>query len=65
VDGRWLTPCADGDRFHDSQTGGTWNSLGEAVAGSLMGTRLMRLFQQKYFWSAVELFRPGAVRCPA
>lgn len=59
VDGRALTfaPAGDG-RFHDRETGSTWDLLGRAVAGPLAGRRLRAVAHGNHFWFAWAAFRP-------
>jgi len=58
VDGTALTfTSADGD-FVDDQTGSTWNLLGMAVAGPLVGRQLEPVAHVDTFWFAWAAFRP-------
>lgn len=47
--------------FRDLQTGSTWDHLGRAVAGPLMGRRLTPLEHLDTFWFAWAAFRPDTV----
>ncbi len=46
--------------FRDNETGSTWNVLGEAVAGTLVGTELQRPTSMNAYWFAWGAFYPGA-----
>jgi len=59
ADGTPLTFSAAGDgTFTDTETGSTWNLLGEAVAGDLAGSRLEPYVHVDTFWFAWSTFRP-------
>jgi hypothetical protein len=59
VDGQTLTFTANDDgTFSDAETGTTWNILGEAVAGDLVGTQLPRVLSFDHFWFAWQAFYP-------
>ncbi len=45
-------------RFHDAETGSTWNLAGEAIAGPLEGERLTPIPHGNQFWFAWVAFRP-------
>ena len=61
VRGRALRFTADGrDRFHDQQTGSSWDVTGRALAGPLKGTRLRPLRYDQQFWFALAAFVPHA-----
>jgi hypothetical protein len=66
VDGRVLdfAPAPDGDdgafRFRDSQTGSTWNILGEAVAGPFFGSTLAPAAPYRAYWFAWSAFHPAS-----
>ena len=59
TDGDSLTfaPAADGS-FLDDQTGSTWNVLGRAIDGELVGTQLEPLPHVDTFWFAWSTFHP-------
>lgn len=59
VNGRALTfePAGDG-RFRDRQTGTTWNILGQALEGPLVGTQLETVQHGNHFWFAWSVFKP-------
>jgi hypothetical protein len=61
VDGQRLTFQADGDRFVDNETGSVWNILGQAVEGSLTGSRLTPIVHANHFWFAWGVFKPDTL----
>jgi Protein of unknown function (DUF3179) len=58
LDGRTHTFAPQGTGFRDSQTGSTWNVLGEATAGPLNGRRLRPVTHLDTFWFAWVAFQP-------
>ncbi len=60
VDGRALDFTPAGDGFVDVQTGSTWNVLGRATDGELVGTQLEQLPHVDTFWFAWSTFRPDS-----
>ncbi len=58
VDGNALTFTPSGGGFIDDQTGSTWNLLGMAVAGPLVGRQLEPVEHVDTFWFAWSAFRP-------
>ncbi len=52
-----FSPNPDGT-FSDAETGSTWNILGEAVAGDLVGARLEPVVSFDHFWFAWQAFYP-------
>ena len=58
VDGQELTFQAGGDSFVDDQTSSTWNILGEATAGPLVGATLDPVVFVRTFWFSWAAFRP-------
>jgi hypothetical protein len=58
LDGRTLSFTPQGPGFRDSQTGSTWNVLGEATAGPLQGRRLRPVTHLDTFWFAWVAFQP-------
>ncbi|MDP9445061.1 MAG: DUF3179 domain-containing protein [Actinomycetota bacterium] len=58
VDGQRLEFQAVPNGFRDSQTGSTWNVLGEAVGGPLSGRRLRPHRHLDTFWFAWVAFQP-------
>jgi hypothetical protein len=58
VDGEDLTFELGGDGFIDEQTDSTWNVLGEATRGPLVGTQLKAVPHVDTFWFAWAAFRP-------
>lgn len=63
VGGQRLTfePAAKSGLFVDQQTGTSWNILGEAVDGKLVGSNLTRVEHVDTFWFAWAAFRPSTV----
>ena len=55
---RRLTFEAAGDHFRDRETGTTWNALGQAVKGPLVGHRLEPIPHVDAFWFAWAAFHP-------
>lgn len=61
VNGQVLTfRQAGGDRFEDSETGTTWDLLGNAVAGPLAGERLEPVISDTPLWFAWAAFNAGS-----
>ncbi len=58
IEGRELSFQADGDFFTDSETGSTWNILGQATAGPLQGRSLTPIIHGNHFWFAWAAFAP-------
>ena len=58
VDGQSLEFTAEDDTFTDTETGSTWDVLGEAVAGPLAGERLEPVEHLDTFWFAWVAFQP-------
>jgi len=56
VEGRRLTFVTAGEAIRDVETSSTWNPLGEAVAGPLMGSRLQPVAHTSTFWFAWSAF---------
>jgi hypothetical protein len=52
------TLARSGERFVDEQTGSTWNVLGEAVEGPLVGERLEPVPHVDTFWFAWSAYQP-------
>lgn len=46
------------NRFRDKETGSTWNVLGYAIAGPLVGRRLTPINHGNHFWFAWAVFKP-------
>ncbi|MBI4884638.1 MAG: DUF3179 domain-containing protein [Actinobacteria bacterium] len=59
IDETELTFQAFADGFIDDQTGSTWNLLGRAVAGPLVGRQLEAVVHVDTFWFAWSAFRPN------
>ena len=64
VEGQSLTFAAtdggSGDTFVDAETGSTWNVLGQATDGPLVGAQLEALPHVDTFWFAWSAFRPDS-----
>jgi hypothetical protein len=58
LQGRRLDFEPDGDGFRDTQTGSSWNVLGYATAGPLIGQRLRPINHGNHFWFAWAVFKP-------
>ncbi|HHC09396.1 MAG TPA: DUF3179 domain-containing protein [Actinobacteria bacterium] len=61
VDGRVLDFEVRDGAFVDTETGSTWNVLGEAVGGPLAGTRLEPVTFVRTFWFSWAAFRPDTL----
>ena len=48
-------------RITDGTTGSTWNILGQAIDGPLIGKQLNRLVHADHFWFSWAAFRPDTV----
>lgn len=59
VDGKKLGFRAEGEAFVDEQTGSTWNILGTAIKGPLVGKRLDPIVHANHFWFAWAAFKPS------
>lgn len=59
VDGRTLRFESVADGFRDRETGSTWNFLGHAVKGPLVGKRLRAVSHVDAFWFAWAAFNPA------
>ena len=59
IDGRTLTFEATGEaEFVDLETGSTWNVLGRAVDGELVGVQLDIVPHRNEFWFVFDAFFP-------
>jgi hypothetical protein len=58
IDDQVLTFSVRADQFIDNQTNSTWDILGRATAGPLVGNRLRPLVSANHFWFAWAVFRP-------
>jgi hypothetical protein len=61
LDGQKLTFTATGDTFNDAETGSTWNILGEAINGPMIGERLTKIVHGDHFWFAWSAFKPDTL----
>ena len=55
---RTLTFRPDSNAFIDEETGSTWNVLGRAVDGPLVGQALTPIVHANHFWFAWAAFKP-------
>jgi len=60
VDGQTLTFSATDDGFVDAETGSTWNVLGRATDGPLVGAELEAVPHVDTFWFAWSAFQPDS-----
>ena len=60
LDGRVLTFEFDGGEIVDAQTGSSWNILGQAVSGPLIGRKLEPIAHTNSFWFAIGAFKPDS-----
>lgn len=58
VDGESLTFASLGDQFVDDETGSVWIISGEAISGSLQGSRLERVEHLDTFWFSWSTYQP-------
>ncbi|MEM7738289.1 MAG: DUF3179 domain-containing protein [Deinococcota bacterium] len=58
VDGQVLEFSWDGETFTDTQTGSTWNLLGQATAGELAGSSLTPIVHDNTLWFSWAAFMP-------
>ena len=61
LDGQELSFRAEGGGFVDDQTGSTWNVLGQALSGPLVGQSLTPVVHGNHFWFAWAAFAPDTV----
>ncbi|MCB0012928.1 MAG: DUF3179 domain-containing protein, partial [Anaerolineales bacterium] len=61
VNGRKLTFQQQAGGIVDDQTGSTWNVLGQATGGPLMGEALPPIIHADHFWFAWAAFRPDTL----
>ncbi len=61
VDGRSLTFIAEGEQFVDEETGSVWLISGEAISGTLDGSRLERVEHLDTFWFSWSTYQPDTV----
>jgi len=57
-DGQTLTFAFDGESIVDEQTGSTWDVLGQAVSGPVVGRKLAPVVSINHFWFSWAAFRP-------
>jgi len=58
LDGQLLTFTLSEGQIVDSETGSTWNGLGQAIAGPLVGRTLTPVVAINHFWFSWAAFRP-------
>ncbi len=58
LDGQWLTFTLSEGQIVDAETGSTWNGLGQAIAGPLVGCTLTPVVAINHFWFSWAAFRP-------
>ena len=61
LDGQLLTFSREGDLFVDAETGSSWNIVGLAVAGPLVGRQLTPIVHADHFWFSWAAFRPDTI----
>ncbi len=59
LDGQRLTFRPEGERIVDAETGSTWDILGRAIAGELVGRQLAPVVSVNHFWFSWAAFKPG------
>ena len=58
IDGQLLTFEYDGENIIDTQTGSTWDILGQAISGPLSGTQLSEVVSVNHLWFSWAAFKP-------
>jgi Protein of unknown function (DUF3179) len=58
LNGQRLTFARAGDRIVDTETGSTWNVLGQAIGGKLIGKQLDPVVSVNHFWFSWAAFKP-------
>jgi hypothetical protein len=61
LDGQKLTFSHDGERIVDNESGSTWNILGQAVDGPLVGQSLTPIVHGDHFWFSWAAFKPDTI----
>jgi hypothetical protein len=61
LDGQKLTFRRQDGVLVDEQTGSTWNVLGQAMDGPLVGQRLQPIVHGSHFWFAWAAFKPDTI----
>jgi hypothetical protein len=61
LDGQKLTFSREGDAIVDKETGSTWNVLGQAVDGPLLGGALAPVVHGDHVWFAWAAFKPDTI----
>jgi hypothetical protein len=55
-------PLPNGKGMTDLNTGSTWNFYGEAIAGTLVGSKLTQVSAYQEFWHSWQTFHPNTLR---
>lgn len=61
LNGQNLTFGAHGNGFTDAESGSTWNILGEAIEGPMIGKRLTKIVHGDHFWFVWGAFKPDTL----
>lgn len=61
ADGTTLTFNAEGENFVDDETGSTWNILGQAIDGPLVGQELEGVPHVDTFWFSWSTYQPDHI----
>jgi hypothetical protein len=61
LDRQKLTFRVEGENIIDEETGSTWNILGQATAGPLVGKELTPIVHGDHFWFSWAAFRPDTI----
>ncbi|MBT97530.1 MAG: hypothetical protein CL902_02745 [Dehalococcoidia bacterium] len=61
LDGRSLSFTSTDNSFTDAETNSTWNILGQATDGPLVGEQLSKIVHGDHFWFAWAAFKPDTL----
>jgi hypothetical protein len=61
LDDKKLKFKRDGKVIADEQTGSTWNILGQAISGPLVGRQLRPIIHGDHFWFSWAAFKPDTI----
>lgn len=61
VNGQKLTFSREDDQFIDTETGSSWNIVGQAIAGELTGEQLEPIIHGDHFWFSWAAFKPDTI----
>lgn len=61
VAGQQLTFRRENGRFVDTETGSTWNIVGQAIEGPLAGKQLTPIVHANQFWFSWAAFKPDTI----